>query len=152
MENIDQIPACELELNINDQLFLEVLLMEIRGETIRFTKERNKNNKHDKQRENNLEKDIQNLERELSESKDTDSVNLLENIDRKKKTELEEIRREKIEGVMLRSRARWVEHREKPTNYFVNLEKRNSIKKSISHLQNLQGVSIRNQAQILEET
>ena len=36
MENIDQIPACELELNINDQLFLEVLLMEIRGETIRF--------------------------------------------------------------------------------------------------------------------
>ena len=53
MENIDQIPACELELYINDQLFLEVLLMEIRGETIRFTKERNKNNK---QRENNLEK------------------------------------------------------------------------------------------------
>ena len=81
MENIDQIPACELELNINDQLFLEVLLMEIRGETIRFTKERNKNNK---QRENNLEKDIQNLKRELSEVKDNDTVNLLENIDRKK--------------------------------------------------------------------
>ena len=36
--------------------------------------------------------------------------------------------------------------------YFVNLEKRNSINKSISHLQNSQGVSIRNQAQILEET
>ena len=53
---------------------------------------------------------------------------------------------------MLRSRARWVEYGEKPTNYFVNLEKRNSINKSISHLQNSQGVSIRNQAQILEET
>ena len=64
MDNVDQIPACELELIINDQLFLEVLLMEIRGETIRFIKERNKNNK---QRENNLEKDIQNLEKELSE-------------------------------------------------------------------------------------
>ena len=44
--------------------------MEIRGVTIRFTKERNKNNK---QRENNLEKDIQNLEKDLSESKDIDS-------------------------------------------------------------------------------
>ena len=36
--------------------------MEIRGETIRFSKENNKNNK---QRENNLETDIQKLEREL---------------------------------------------------------------------------------------
>ena len=55
MDNVDQVPACELELiinDINDQLFLEVLLMEIRGETIRFPKERNKNNK---QRENSLE-------------------------------------------------------------------------------------------------
>ena len=121
--------------------------MEIRGETIRFTKERNKNNK---QRETSLEKDIQNLERELSESKDTDTVNLLENIDRKKK-ELEEIRREKIEGVMFRSRARWVKYGEKPTHYFANLDKRNSISKSISHLQN-SCVSIRNQAQMLEET
>ena len=55
--------------------------MEIKGETIRFTKERNKNNK---QRENILEKDIRNLERELSKCKDTDTVNLLENIDTKK--------------------------------------------------------------------
>ena len=53
MDNVDQFPACELELIINDQLFVEALLMEIRGETIRFTKERNNNNK---QRENNLEK------------------------------------------------------------------------------------------------
>ena len=83
MENIDQIPAYDLELNINDQLFLEVLLMEIKEETIRFTKERNKNNK---QRENNLAKGIQNLKRELSEFKDTDTINLLENIDEKKGT------------------------------------------------------------------
>ena len=112
MDNVDQIPACELEFIINDQLFLEVLLMEIRGEMIRFTKERNKNNK---QRENNLEEDIQNLEKELSESKDIDSRNLSDNIDRKK-WELEEIRRQKIEGVLLRSRARWVEYGEKPTS------------------------------------
>ena len=53
---------------------------------------------------------------------------------------------------MLRSRARWVEYGEKPTNYFVNLEKRNSVNKSISHLQNSKGESVRNQDQILEET
>ena len=67
IDNVDQIPACELDLIINDQLFLEALLIEIRGETIIFTKERNKNNK---QKENNLKKDIQNLEKDLSESKD----------------------------------------------------------------------------------
>ena len=148
MDNVEQIPACELELIINDQLFLEVLLMEIRGETIRFTKERNKNNK---QRENNLEKDIQSLEKELSEFKDIDSRNLLDSIDRNKR-ELEEIRRQKIEGVMLRSRARWVEYGEKPTSYFANLEKRNSVNKSIIHLQNSKGESLRNQDQIVEET
>ena len=101
--------------------------------------------------ESNLEKDIQNLEKELSESKDIDSRNLLDSIDRNKR-ELEEIRQQKIEGVVLRSRARWVEYGEKPTSYFANLEKRNSVNKSIIHLQNSKGESLRNQDQIVEET
>ena len=91
------------------------------------------------------------MENELSESKDIDSRNLLDSIDRNK-GELEEIRRQKIEGVMLRSRARWVEYGEKPTSYFANLEKRNSVNKSIIHLQNSKGESLRNQDQIVEET
>jgi len=57
-----------------------------------------------------------------------------------------------MEGVMMRSKARWVEHGEKPSKYFVNLEKRNYVNKAITHLQNSRGENLRNQEQIMEET
>ena len=41
---------------------------------------------------------------------------------------------EKVEGIIIRSRARWHEHGEKNTKYFLNLEKRNNIKKHIRKL------------------
>lgn len=145
LNNISQIPSSELELSINDQLFLEVLLMEIRGETIKYASEKNKRNKC---RQNSLEKDIQNLEKELARSNDRD---ILENIETKK-LELEEMRRVKMEGVMMRSKARWVEHGEKPSKYFVNLEKRNYVNKAIVHLENANGETLKKQDQILQET
>ena len=42
--------------------------------------------------------------------------------------------KEKVEGIIVRSRARWHEHGEKNSKYFLNLEKRNSIKKHIRKL------------------
>lgn len=44
---------------------------------------------------------------------------------------LENIRKEKMEGHMIRSRAKWVEEGEKPTRYFCNLENRNYLNKTI---------------------
>ena len=41
---------------------------------------------------------------------------------------------EKLEEAMFRSKARWIEKGEKPTNYFFNLEKRNYEKKVIAQL------------------
>lgn len=37
----------------------------------------------------------------------------------------------KTEGIIIRARARWHEHGEKSTKYFLNLEKRNHVKKHI---------------------
>jgi len=44
-----------------------------------------------------------------------------------------------VEGIIIRSRARWHEHGEKNSRYFVNLEKRNHIKKHVWKLR-LSGV------------
>ena len=41
---------------------------------------------------------------------------------------------EKVKGIIIRARARWHEHGEKSTKYFLNLEKRNHIKKHMRKL------------------
>jgi len=41
---------------------------------------------------------------------------------------------EKVKGIIIRARARWHEHGEKSTKYFLNLEKRNHIRKHMRKL------------------
>ena len=55
----------------------------------------------------------------------------------------------KVEGIIARSRARWHEHGEKSTKYFLSLEKRNHIRKHIRKL-NLSGVITTDPFEILE--
>lgn len=43
---------------------------------------------------------------------------------------LETFYEDKTKGIIIRARARWHEHGEKSTKYFLNLEKRNHIKKT----------------------
>ena len=50
------------------------------------------------------------------------------------KTRLEIIRKDRLKGVMLRSRANWIEHGEKPSKYFCSLEKRNYINKNVTKI------------------
>ena len=52
---------------------------------------------------------------------------------------------------MLRSRARWVEHGEKSTKYFLNLEKRNYNHKVITKLKTNNGDEIVYPVDILKE-
>ena len=40
------------------------------------------------------------------------------------KEELEDIRKEKMKGVIIRTKARWIEDGEKPSKYFCALEKK----------------------------
>jgi len=55
----------------------------------------------------------------------------------------------KVEGIIVRSRARWYEHGEKNYKYFFNLEKRNHIRKHIRKLR-LSGVITVDPFEILE--
>jgi hypothetical protein len=49
-----------------------------------------------------------------------------------KKIEFERKREEKVEGILLRSKANWHENGEKCSQYFCKLEKKNFIKKTIT--------------------
>ena len=64
---------------------------------------------------------------------------------------LETLIETKTAGVMLRSKARWVEHKEKNTKYFLNLEKRNYNKKVITKLKKSDGKEITDPNHILRE-
>ena len=52
----------------------------------------------------------------------------------KLKSKLEALYDQKVEGIIVPSRARWHEHGEKNSKYFLNLEKRNHIKTHIGKL------------------
>ena len=66
------------------------------------------------------------------------SDEILDNLETKK-TMLYDIQKDKIEGMMLRSRSRYEDLGEKPTQYFFNLEKRNYTSKVIHKLVNEDG-------------
>ena len=139
VENVDNINNDSIEFTINDQLFLETLLLEIRGKTISYSSFRKK--EKDRQ-ENQLVKEIEDME-------NSENVNLI-SIENKKKT-LENLRKVKIQGIITRSRVRWIEEGEKPTQYVLSLEKRNFISKTIPMLCTQNNTLITDQKEILNE-
>ena len=56
-----------------------------------------------------------------------------------------------MEGMLLRTRAKWIEHGEKPSKYFCSLEKRNFVNKNVTKLINNYEEDITNQQDILQE-
>ena len=56
------------------------------------------------------------------------------------KERMDKMYEEEVEGIIVRSRARWHEHGEKNSRYFLNLEKRNHVKKHVRKLR-LSGVT-----------
>ena len=71
---------------------------------------------------------------------------------RTEKNELLEIRKKKLKGKFIRSRAKWIEEGEKPTKYFCNMESRNFTNQLISRIELDNGKVITDQTQILDET
>ena len=65
---------------------------------------------------------------------------------------LVDIRQKKMEGVLLRSRARWVGEGEKITKYFCGLEKRNFVSKQMNKIIAKDGSFLSQTNAILEET
>ena len=141
LDSIDKIPDNELQFIVNDQLFLETLMMEIRGKSISYATYKKK--LKDKE-EKELIKSIQKLEDNLVE----------ENIPEveKLKQDLCNIREEKMQGFLVRSRANIIENGEKPSQYFCSLESHNYTSKIIHVIETERGQTITYQKGILKET
>lgn len=132
----------EVELfqpSIDAQLFLEVLLMEIRSSTLKYSAIRKKD-------EQNEEKQIILDIEELEKDKELNQEVILE-----KTEKLEAIRKNKLIGALIRSRANWIENGEKPTKYFCYLENRHFISKRMNRLVDKTGKEINEDEEIIEE-
>ena len=113
--------------------------METRGKTISYSTFKKK------------QKDITE-KRLIKEIKDMEENNEDKNRIEEKKSELKDIRNEKLEGMRVRSRAKWLEQGEKVTKYFCNLENRNFISKNMPNLWKNDGTKTVNQKEVINET
>ena len=132
--------ANDITLKIDYDLFLEVILLRIRGEAIKYSSSKKKS-------ENFQQKQLI-LEIEQLESKDDPLDN--EKLEKKKK-ELVDLRQNQLQGHLIRSRSQWVIEGEKPTKYFCTLEHKNYTDKTIKCLKTKNHTVIRNQEEILHE-
>ena len=117
-----------VEININPQLFLDTLLMEIRGETIKYGA---KIKRERGQKEQFLSQKIELLEMKVNQNPPdiATSTSLQE-----AKLELEEINKIQTENSSIKSRAIYGIHGEKPSRMFCNLTKNQGIQKFIPFL------------------
>ena len=100
----------------------------IRSHAISYSKNRSKERKAV---ETKLQNDYFNANKDFES--DPNELNKTRLNELKEKLEL--YYDEKTRGVIIRARARWYEHGERSSKYFLNLEKRNHVKKHIRKLQ-----------------
>jgi exonuclease III len=142
-DNIENIPSEDLEFMISDQLFLDTLLMEIRKKTMDFS---GKKKKQEQIMESQYETEIKMLE----EKRDKTEEEILTL--HAKKESLVDLRKTKMQGILLRSKARWANEGEKITKYFCNLEKRHFVSKQMFKIISKNGKCLENRDDMLKET
>ena len=139
-DNIDLIPNEQLCFRISDQIFFEVLLMNIRSKCISFSTFLKRKETEQIQ---NLEKKLKILEENVTDQ----SLDELDTV----KNELEEIRNKRMEGITIRSRTVWIKEGEKSSKYFCNLENRNYTDKAMPAIESENGDLLTNQTDIINE-
>ena len=120
--------------------------MTIRGNTIKYCSIKKKVKLED---ENKILQEIKELEDELNNDFSNAEENKILELSQKKQS-LIDIRKEKIEGVMLRSRSRYQDLGEKPSKYFFNLENRNFINKTMTKLIENDGTEVTETKEVLK--
>ena len=117
--------------------------MEIRDFCIRFSKRLAKTKK---KRETDLLCKLKQLNERLDQNhQDTNLVVKVERV----RLELQKISEHKTKGAIIRSRARWYEHGERNSKYFVNLEKRAYDRKHIVRLKTKENIPLEEPNKIL---
>ena len=121
--NIHEIDEEELVLTINDQFFIYfcffiflMILLKIRGSCISYASFK-------KKEETRLENEIVSIIKHLEDNLNKNNVHQLE----EKRQELTELRKKKVEGMIVRSRAKWIYEGEQNSKYVCNLEKKKGI-------------------------
>ena len=104
--------------------------MSIRGRTIAYSSRKNKNtNVAEKKLESKIKTLEDNIFTDIIDSQILDELHVEES-----KEQLKQIRNQRMKGVMIRAKAKYYEEGEKPTKYFLNLEKKNYASKLITRL------------------
>ena len=113
---------------IDKRLFWEMIKMEIRTFSIRFSK---RIAKKKRQKELDLLRELNNLKKQCDQNPDDHEI-----LNKSKiiSAKLDKIAEEKTKGSIVRSKTRWYEIGEKNSKYFFHLEKRNHNKSHITHL------------------
>ena len=132
------------EYTLSDKMLFEIIKMGIRGKTISYCAARKKTLN---QQENNLDQTIDRLHSIYS--KDPSEINLT-NLT-KAQNDLKILREKKIDGIMIRAKARWHLEGERNSKYFCQLEKKNFIEKTIPKLIKDNGETVTDQEDILKE-
>ena len=125
-------------------LFWEMIKMEIRAVSIAYSKRKAKTLRD---YENELTNKAQALLRDYNETNSQQTIDQYNKI----KKELEHISFTRTNVSCIRSKARWYEFGERSTKFFLNLELRNSINKSITKLIKDNGNTITDPDEILDE-
>ena len=102
---------------INSQLLFEVIKLEIRGRTIAYSSALKRST--DKQ-EKELENQIDSLHQQYIETPTTENMVKLNEAN----NELKLLREKKVEGIIMRAKAKWKLDGEKNSRYFLNLERK----------------------------
>ena len=102
---------------------------QLRTDTIIYSSQKAKENK---EIEIKLRKKVEQFEQKLSKNNDIGNLEYMEYV--RSKLDWEGLKQRKNNGIILRSKAKWIEDGEKNTKYFLNLEKINYNNTSIKTL------------------
>ena len=117
--------------SIDDESLFEMLKLEIRAKTISYCSHKKRK---DEAYERRLEQDIETLYDKICNMEGNIDVSECSRLLEEKQIELENFRSVKMKAAMVRARVKHYELGDKPTKYFFELEKRNGIAKTLTHL------------------
>ena len=129
------------ETGLDDSSHWDYIKYRIKTCSISFSRDKANKEKH---QINELRKRL----RELIEHHDNQTDQTLEISSIKK--EIEFLQNKKAQATIFRSKCNWSQHSEKPTKYFLNLEKKNYSNKLISHLKQADGTITNDSLKILQ--
>lgn len=132
-----------VRFTINDSLFFDTLMMKLRNVSVMYGKRRARKLR---QREQELLEKIEMSHENVQSSQTSIGVENLVRL----QGELESMRKCKIDGLLIRSRAKWHAEGEKPSKHFLSLEKYHNTRKTINWLEH-EGRVVRGTRAIIEE-